>query len=103
MLLVISPAKTLDYETPPVTPRHTQPQFLDHAQELIQQLRELSPAQIAELMQLSDKLADQLLGVVEVLGLGEACGRGRGLVIEGLGRRNHHQHGHLLLKVWRRF
>ncbi|MNZ46412.1 hypothetical protein D3C78_640930 [compost metagenome] len=57
MLLVISPAKTLDYETPPVTPRHTQPQYLDHAQELIQQLRELSPAQIAELMHLSDKLA----------------------------------------------
>ena len=57
MLLVISPAKTLDYETPPVTPRHTQPEFLDHAQELIQQLRELSPAQIAELMHLSDKLA----------------------------------------------
>jgi cytoplasmic iron level regulating protein YaaA (DUF328/UPF0246 family) len=57
MLLVISPAKTLDYETPPVTPRHTQPEFLDHAQELIQQLRELNPAQIAELMHLSDKLA----------------------------------------------
>lgn len=57
MLLVISPAKTLDYETPPVTPRHTQPEFLDHAQELIQQLRELSPAQIAELMHLSGKLA----------------------------------------------
>ncbi len=57
MLLVISPAKTLDYETPPVTSRFTQPEFLDHAQELIQQLRELSPAQIAELMHLSDKLA----------------------------------------------
>ncbi|MCY1264508.1 hypothetical protein D9M70_128600 [compost metagenome] len=57
MLLVISPAKTLDYETPPVTSRFTQPEFLDHAQELIEQLRELSPAQIAELMHLSDKLA----------------------------------------------
>ncbi|MDH4654462.1 MULTISPECIES: peroxide stress protein YaaA [unclassified Pseudomonas] len=57
MLLVISPAKTLDYETPPVTSRFTQPEYLDHAQELIQQLRELSPAQIAELMHLSDKLA----------------------------------------------
>ncbi|WCD79453.1 peroxide stress protein YaaA [Pseudomonas sp. TUM22785] len=57
MLLVISPAKTLDYETPPVTPRHTQPQHLDHAQELIQQLRTLAPNEIAELMHLSDKLA----------------------------------------------
>ncbi|MCU1715755.1 peroxide stress protein YaaA [Pseudomonas sp. 5P_3.1_Bac2] len=57
MLMVISPAKTLDYESAPVTQRFTQPQHLDHAQELIEQLRELSPAQIAELMHLSDKLA----------------------------------------------
>lgn len=57
MLMVISPAKTLDYDTPPVTTRFTQPQHLDHAQELITQLRDFTPAQIAELMHLSDKLA----------------------------------------------
>ena len=57
MLMVISPAKTLDYETPPATQRFTQPQYLDHSQILIEQLRELSPAQISELMSLSDKLA----------------------------------------------
>ncbi|WXL24870.1 peroxide stress protein YaaA [Ectopseudomonas mendocina] len=57
MLMVISPAKTLDYETAPVTQRFTQPEHLDHSQELIEQLRELTPAQIAELMHLSDKLA----------------------------------------------
>jgi uncharacterized protein len=57
MLMVISPAKTLDYDTPPATPRFTQPEHLDHAQALIEQLRELTPAQIAELMHLSDKLA----------------------------------------------
>ncbi|GIZ13595.1 peroxide stress protein YaaA [Pseudomonas sp. NCCP-436] len=57
MLMVISPAKTLDYDTPPVTPRFTLPEYLDHAQQLIEQLRELTPAQIAELMKLSDKLA----------------------------------------------
>jgi hypothetical protein len=57
MLMVISPAKTLDYETPPTTPRFTQPEHLDYAQDLINQLRDLSPAQIAELMHLSDKLA----------------------------------------------
>ncbi|KAA5847016.1 peroxide stress protein YaaA, partial [Pseudomonas chlororaphis] len=39
MLMVISPAKTLDFETPPVTQRFTQPQYLDHSQELILQLR----------------------------------------------------------------
>lgn len=51
------PAKTLDYDTPPVTERFTLPQYLDESQALIQQLRELSPAQISELMHLSDKLA----------------------------------------------
>ncbi len=57
MLMVISPAKTLDYETPPATQRFTQPQYLDHSQTLIEQLRELSPQQIGELMHLSDKLS----------------------------------------------
>ncbi|MDH0143884.1 peroxide stress protein YaaA [Aquipseudomonas alcaligenes] len=57
MLLVISPAKTLDYDTPPATVRFTQPRHLDHAQELIGQLRQMSPQQIGELMHLSDKLA----------------------------------------------
>lgn len=57
MLMVISPAKTLDYETPPVTDRHTLPLHLDDAQELIGVLREMTPAQIGSLMSLSDKLA----------------------------------------------
>lgn len=57
MLLVISPAKTLDYDTPPATARFTLPQHLDHAQELIGQLRQMSPQQVGELMHLSDKLA----------------------------------------------
>jgi len=57
MLMVISPAKTLDYDTPPTTDRHTLPEHLEHSQLLIEQLRELAPAQIAELMHLSDKLA----------------------------------------------
>jgi cytoplasmic iron level regulating protein YaaA (DUF328/UPF0246 family) len=57
MLTVISPAKTLDYDTPAVTQRFTLPQYLDDSQELITQLRELSPAQISELMHLSDKLS----------------------------------------------
>ncbi len=57
MLMVISPAKTLDYDTPPTTDRFTQPEHLDHAQQLIEQLRGYSPQQISELMHLSDKLA----------------------------------------------
>ena len=56
MLMVISPAKTLDYETPPATSRFTLPQYLDHSQALIEQLRELSPAQISQVMHVSDKI-----------------------------------------------
>ena len=57
MLIVISPAKTLDYETPPVTTEYTTPDFLNDSAELIDQLRTLSPADIASLMSISDKLA----------------------------------------------
>ena len=57
MLMVISPAKTLDYETPPATARFTLPEHLEHSSLLIEQLRELTPAQIGSLMSLSDKLA----------------------------------------------
>jgi hypothetical protein len=57
MLMVISPAKTLDYNSEPLTSRFTQPEHLDQSQLLIDQLRQLSPAQIGELMKLSDPLA----------------------------------------------
>lgn len=58
MLIVLSPAKTLDYETPPVTDIHTLPDFVSHSAELIGELKKLSPAEIASLMQISDALAD---------------------------------------------
>ena len=34
MLMVISPAKTLDFDTPAATDQYTQPDFLDHSAEL---------------------------------------------------------------------
>ncbi|MGM0544396.1 MAG: peroxide stress protein YaaA, partial [Pseudomonadota bacterium] len=57
MLSVISPAKTLDFETPPTTQDVTQPDFLDNSQALIDILRDYSPQQISDLMGISDKLA----------------------------------------------
>ena len=57
MIFVLSPAKALDYESPLATARFTQPEYLDDAAELIAGLRELSHAQVAELMHLSDALA----------------------------------------------
>lgn len=57
MLMVISPAKTLDYSSPLATQRFTQPALSDKSQQLIEVARDLSPAQIASLMHISDKLA----------------------------------------------
>ena len=57
MLFLLSPAKALDYETPPVTATHTPPLFVPQASELIEVLRQKSPQQIAELMDLSDPLS----------------------------------------------
>lgn len=57
MLILISPAKTLDYQSPLVTTRYSQPELLEHAGQLIDVARQLSLPQIASLMGISDKLA----------------------------------------------
>ncbi len=57
MLIVISPAKTLDFDAVPVISKHSQPRFLAQSQELIDDLRKLSVTDVASLMKLSDKLA----------------------------------------------
>ncbi len=57
MLAVISPAKNLDYQTPTPTSAYTEPQMLAHTQQLVEQCRHLSPAELSSLMGISDKLA----------------------------------------------
>lgn len=57
MLIVVSPAKTLDYESPLATQIYTQPELTDHSAELIEVCRELTPMDIASLMKVSDKIA----------------------------------------------
>ena len=58
MLLVISPAKSLDFESRPTTRKFSQPMFLDDAQLLIDQLKDLSPGEISDLMGISTKLGE---------------------------------------------
>lgn len=57
MLIVISPAKTLDFETPSHTSLFSQPDYLRESQALIDLLAPMAPHDIAALMKLSDKLA----------------------------------------------
>lgn len=57
MLIILSPAKSLDYTTSPTTGLYTRPDFIARSAELIALLKEKSPAQIASLMRISDQLA----------------------------------------------
>jgi cytoplasmic iron level regulating protein YaaA (DUF328/UPF0246 family) len=57
MIFLLSPAKSLDYDTPAGEVPHTQPLFVKQSAELISLLREKSPQEIAELMDLSDTLS----------------------------------------------
>lgn len=57
MLFLLSPSKALDTDMPSITNTHTLPQFKKDATNLIAILREKTPAQVAALMGISDKLA----------------------------------------------
>lgn len=57
MLILISPAKTLDFETPPIINRFSQPDFLSDTKALVKQLQTLSVQEISSLMKISEKLA----------------------------------------------
>ena len=58
MLTIISPAKTLDYESPAPTDEFTQPAHLTQSRKLNRRLRELSSSDISSLMKVSNNIAD---------------------------------------------
>ncbi|MEM7002281.1 MAG: peroxide stress protein YaaA [Pseudomonadota bacterium] len=58
MLAVLSPAKSLDYESPLPIKRFSEPDFVDESSALIETLREFEPQQLSELMGISDNLAE---------------------------------------------
>lgn len=57
MLIVLSPAKSLDYKTPAKVKTPTLPEFVSESAKLIADLKKLSPQEVANLMGLSDQLA----------------------------------------------
>lgn len=57
MFFLLSPAKTLDYESSALTDKFTTPKMLSHSEELIRILKDKSPEFISELMGVSDKIA----------------------------------------------
>lgn len=58
MKIVISPAKSLDFETKLPSRKHTEPAFLANAEVVHKAVKEKSPAELRELMDISDKLAE---------------------------------------------
>ena len=58
MLVLLSPAKSLDYDSPLLTKKKTKPRFIDESAELVVGLRKLSVNQVGTLMAISDKLAE---------------------------------------------
>ena len=56
MLIVISPAKSLDYESPLPTEKHSKPRLLKHSQELVSVMNQKSARDISKLMGVSPSL-----------------------------------------------
>ncbi|MEO1654992.1 MAG: peroxide stress protein YaaA, partial [Bacteroidota bacterium] len=57
MLIVISPAKSLDFEKKASTEKYSQPEFLDESAQLVNKLKEIDASGLSRLMGISDKLA----------------------------------------------
>ena len=58
MLIVISPAKSLDFTTPSVTKKYTLPEMLDDSEKLVGRLKKMSPGQLSKLMGISTNLGE---------------------------------------------
>ncbi|QIQ21907.1 peroxide stress protein YaaA [Zophobihabitans entericus] len=58
MLILVSPSKTLDYQSPLSTKEYTQPELLSESKQLIKVCQKLTASDLMELMSISDKLAE---------------------------------------------
>ena len=58
MLILLSPAKTLDFDTRPVTRKHSAPRFMDASAELVTLLKDRPAHELASMMRISDNLAE---------------------------------------------
>ena len=57
MLVLLSPAKSLDYDSPLATRKYSEPRLLERSEELIEVMRTKTPAEVAKLMDISAELA----------------------------------------------
>ncbi|WP_203566483.1 peroxide stress protein YaaA [Aestuariimicrobium ganziense] len=57
MLVLLSPAKSLDFESKPATRKHSEPRLLERSSELVEVMRTKTPDDLRALMGVSDELA----------------------------------------------
>lgn len=58
VLVVVSPAKSLDYESPLPTKKFSEPELLDQSQELVTVMAKKSPSEISKMMSVSDSIGE---------------------------------------------
>jgi hypothetical protein len=58
MIIVVSPAKSLDFDSQAKTKKFSQPEFLDDSTVLMKELRKYQPEQLSELMHISEALGE---------------------------------------------
>jgi hypothetical protein len=58
MLIVVSPAKKLDFDSAPPVEDHTQPDFLDTTKKIIKDLKKLEASDLMKMMKISQALGD---------------------------------------------
>lgn len=58
MLIVVSPAKSLDFDSKARTRKFTEPEYLDESTQLVSQLKKLRPENFSELMHISSNLGE---------------------------------------------
>jgi cytoplasmic iron level regulating protein YaaA (DUF328/UPF0246 family) len=58
VLIVVSPAKSLDYESTLPTKKHSEPRLLDQSRELVDVMAKKSPRDLSKMMSISESLAE---------------------------------------------
>ena len=58
MITIVSPAKSLDFETPSITKEYSVPAFLDQSEKLMKGLKKMSAKKLGALMNISPTLSD---------------------------------------------
>jgi cytoplasmic iron level regulating protein YaaA (DUF328/UPF0246 family) len=58
MIIILSPAKRLNFDDPNIAGKHTNPSFLEESEILVDKLKKLSARQLQKLMEINEKLAE---------------------------------------------